>query len=65
MYLSSIDRPSTNSPDPERPAGSGKLALVSANVFALGAVSLVTDISSEMVTAICPCTSLWACRSAR
>lgn len=55
MYLSSIDRPSTtNSPDPQRPAGKGKLALVGSNVFALGAVSLVTDVSSEMVTAILP-----------
>ena len=27
---------------------------VSANVFALGAVSLVTDISAEMVTAVLP-----------
>ncbi|HKN51225.1 MAG TPA: MFS transporter, partial [Amycolatopsis sp.] len=31
-----------------------KLTMIGANVFALGAVSLVTDISSEMVTAILP-----------
>jgi MFS family permease len=31
-----------------------KLSAVGANVFALGAVSLVTDVSSEMVTAILP-----------
>ncbi|WP_433272006.1 MFS transporter [Actinosynnema sp. CS-041913] len=43
MYLSTIDRPRT--------AGWKGL---SANVFALGAVSLVTDVSSEMVTAVLP-----------
>ncbi|RKT56096.1 MFS transporter [Saccharothrix australiensis] len=43
MYLSTIDRPR---------AGGWKG--VSANVFALGAVSLVTDVSSEMVTAVLP-----------
>jgi MFS family permease len=32
----------------------GKLPAVGANVFALGAVSLVTDVSSEMVTAVLP-----------
>jgi MFS family permease len=31
-----------------------KLSAVGANVFALGAVSLVTDVSSEMVTAVLP-----------
>lgn len=36
--------------------GSGKLRrpALSANVFALGAVSLITDISAEMVTAVLP-----------
>jgi hypothetical protein len=34
-----------------RPAGAGRIP---ANVIALGMVSLVTDISSEMVTAILP-----------
>ena len=43
MYLSTIDRPK---------AGGWKG--VSANVFALGAVSLVTDVSSEMVAAVLP-----------
>ena len=43
MYLSTITRPKT--------AG---WKGISANVFALGAVSLVTDISSEMVTAVLP-----------
>ncbi|MFE9750411.1 MFS transporter [Saccharothrix saharensis] len=43
MYLSTITRPKT--------AG---WKGVSANVLALGAVSLVTDVSSEMVTAVLP-----------
>ncbi|MCC8250121.1 MFS transporter [Saccharothrix luteola] len=43
MYLSTITRPKT--------AG---WKGISANVFALGAVSLVTDVSSEMVTAVLP-----------
>jgi len=43
VYLSTIDRPK---------AGGWKG--VSANVFALGAVSLVTDVSSEMVAAVLP-----------
>ncbi|MEU7524296.1 MFS transporter [Saccharothrix sp. NPDC042600] len=43
MYLSTIDR-----------AKVGAWKGVSANVFALGAVSLVTDVSSEMVTAVLP-----------
>ncbi|MBW4716908.1 MFS transporter [Saccharothrix obliqua] len=43
MYLSTIDRPK-----------SGGWKGVSANVLALGAVSLITDVSSEMVTAVLP-----------
>ncbi|MFD1151248.1 MFS transporter [Saccharothrix hoggarensis] len=43
MYLSTISRTKTT-------GWKG----VSANVFALGAVSLVTDVSSEMVTAVLP-----------
>ncbi|MEU4447145.1 MFS transporter [Actinosynnema sp. NPDC050801] len=43
MYLSTITRPKT--------AG---WKGIGANVFALGAVSLVTDVSSEMVTAVLP-----------
>lgn len=53
MYLSTV----------ARPAGAGgragrrwprRVPLVSGNVVALGSVSLITDISSEMVTAILP-----------
>ncbi|MEU5691881.1 MFS transporter [Actinosynnema sp. NPDC020468] len=43
MYLSTVDRPKSL-------GWKG----ISANVFALGAVSLITDVSSEMVTAILP-----------
>ncbi|WP_202876375.1 MFS transporter [Kribbella sp. VKM Ac-2566] len=49
VYLSSIDRPHAAHPSRRR-----SLFLVSGNVFALGAVSLITDISSEMVTAVLP-----------
>ncbi|MFD3401443.1 MFS transporter [Kribbella sp. NPDC058693] len=49
MYLSSIDRPHAATTSRRR-----ALFLVSGNVFALGAVSLITDISSEMVTAVLP-----------
>jgi MFS family permease len=56
MYLSSIDRKATKSPDSAgSPTGRRKLTtLVGSNVFALGTVSLITDVSSEMVTAILP-----------
>ena len=46
MYLATIGR--------REHTAKGKLSAVGANVFALGAVSLVTDVSSEMVTAILP-----------
>jgi MFS family permease len=46
VYLSTIGR--------REHSAKGKLSAVGANVFALGAVSLVTDVSSEMVTAILP-----------
>ncbi|HEY3470788.1 MAG TPA: MFS transporter [Amycolatopsis sp.] len=46
MYLATIGR--------REHAAKGKLSAVGANVFALGAVSLVTDVSSEMVTAVLP-----------
>ncbi len=50
MYLSTVrargDQTGTVSPR--------KLATIGGNVFALGAVSLVTDVSSEMVTAVLP-----------
>ncbi len=54
MYLSSIDRPATKGPDSVGPDAKRRLTFVSSNVLALGAVSLITDISSEMVTAILP-----------
>ena len=44
MYLASV----------ERPAVRGVPAKLAANVVALGTVSLITDVSSEMVTAILP-----------
>ncbi|MGW6933241.1 MFS transporter [Lentzea sp. NPDC054927] len=43
MYLSTIDKPKT-----------ANWKGLSGNVFALGTVSLITDVSSEMVTAILP-----------
>ncbi len=43
MYLSTIDKPRTAS-----------WKGLSGNVFALGTVSLITDVSSEMVAAILP-----------
>jgi MFS family permease len=48
MYLSTIDRPARGALVRRRAVAVG------ANVIALGAVSLVTDISSEMVTAVLP-----------
>ena len=49
MYLSTIGRRDhTGTVSPR------KLATLGGNVFALGAVSLVTDVSSEMVTAVLP-----------
>ena len=45
MYLSTVTKPATST---------GRRGRVAANVVALGAVSLVTDISSEMVSAILP-----------
>ncbi|RJQ80319.1 MFS transporter [Pseudonocardiaceae bacterium YIM PH 21723] len=47
MYLSTVDKPAGLT-------GRGRWSLVGGNVFALGTVSLITDISSEMVTAILP-----------
>ncbi|GIF22343.1 MFS family permease [Actinoplanes tereljensis] len=46
MYLASVDR--------RTPSTRTKAAKVAANVLALGTVSLVTDVSSEMVTAVLP-----------
>jgi MFS family permease len=47
VYLSGIDRR-------ERLGSRRSLAALGANVFALGTVSLVTDVSAEMVTAVLP-----------
>ncbi|WLS45253.1 MFS transporter [Micromonospora profundi] len=52
MYLSTVSRPVTD------PPGTGprrrRFALVSGNVVALGTVSLITDVSAEMVAAVLP-----------
>lgn len=52
VYLSTVASPVTAAP----PGGPRRrrLALVSGNVVALGAVSLITDVSAEMVTAVLP-----------
>ncbi|MET8044434.1 MFS transporter [Micromonospora sp. NPDC005215] len=52
MYLSTVSRPVSDPPEsgPRR----RRLALVSGNVVALGTVSLITDISAEMVAAVLP-----------
>ncbi|WP_245878512.1 MFS transporter [Streptosporangium subroseum] len=52
VYLSTIRRPKPDTGTGE--AGRRRWEAVGTNVFALGTVSLVTDISSEMVTAILP-----------
>ncbi|MEH1164297.1 MFS transporter [Micromonospora sp. CPCC 205539] len=52
VYLSSVSRPTTDPPAPGRPGR--RIALVSGNVVALGTVSLITDISAEMVAAVLP-----------
>lgn len=52
MYLSTVTSP-TATPPAER-SGRRRFAKVGANVFALGTVSLITDVSSEMVTAVLP-----------
>ncbi|MDI1463189.1 MFS transporter [Catellatospora sp. KI3] len=56
MYLSTVKSgtPTGAPPTGERTGRRGRFGAVSANVFALGAVSLVTDVSSEMVTAVLP-----------
>ncbi|MDG6103220.1 MFS transporter [Dactylosporangium aurantiacum] len=51
MYLSTVASPVTAAPAGPRRR---RLALVSGNVVALGAVSLITDVSAEMVTAVLP-----------
>ncbi|MEW2141926.1 MFS transporter [Micromonospora vinacea] len=52
MYLSTVSRPAAEEPDP-RPRRR-RFALVSGNVVALGTVSLITDVSAEMVAAVLP-----------
>ncbi|MGW6912936.1 MFS transporter [Kitasatospora sp. NPDC054939] len=52
MYLSTLGRPPAA--DAESRPGHRRWSLVSGNVVALGTVSLITDISSEMVTAVLP-----------
>ncbi|MEU7585350.1 MFS transporter [Micromonospora sp. NPDC049230] len=67
MYLSTVSRPVADQPGSDQPGsdqpGSGRsgfrprrrrLALVSGNVVALGTVSLITDVSAEMVAAVLP-----------
>ncbi|MCS0603595.1 MFS transporter [Streptomyces sp. LP11] len=51
MYLSTIDRPRG---DHTRRGVRGTVAAVGSNVLALGTVSLLTDVSAEMVTAVLP-----------
>lgn len=52
MYLA--DRPAPSAAGPARGRARGRAPAVSSVVLALGAVSLVTDVSSEMVTAVLP-----------
>ncbi|WFE39376.1 MFS transporter [Micromonospora sp. WMMD998] len=52
MYLSTVSRPRTNPPAGGRPRR--RLAGVGGTVLALGTVSLITDVSAEMVTAVLP-----------
>jgi MFS family permease len=52
VYLSTVTRPQSTGSKPR--LGRRRLAGISANVFALGTVSLITDVSSEMVTAVLP-----------
>ncbi|MEU7753929.1 MFS transporter [Micromonospora sp. NPDC049171] len=57
MYLSTVSRPAADPPDADPPESGPRrrrLALVSGNVVALGAVSLITDVSAEMVAAVLP-----------
>jgi nitrate/nitrite transporter NarK len=52
MYVAD-SRAATQAQDPPRP-GARAAATIAPAVFALGAVSLITDISSEMITAVLP-----------
>jgi MFS family permease len=53
VYLSTIDQPHA-ADEPSQPPRRRAVLMLSGNVFALGTVSLVTDISAEMVTAVLP-----------
>ncbi|WUK46069.1 MFS transporter [Micromonospora zamorensis] len=52
VYLSTVSRPAAEGPGPG--PRRRRFALVSGNVVALGTVSLITDISAEMVAAVLP-----------
>lgn len=54
MYLSTVSRPAAEEPGPGPGPRRRRFALVSGNVVALGTVSLITDISAEMVAAVLP-----------
>ncbi|MFF6778725.1 MFS transporter [Streptomyces sp. NPDC012637] len=54
MYLSTIGRQASSAAGPEGPGRRGRWKAVGGNVLALGTVSLVTDVSAEMVTAVLP-----------
>ncbi|MFE9255244.1 MFS transporter [Streptomyces sp. NPDC006879] len=53
MYLSTIGRKALPTDPPGTPLR-GRWSMVGGNVFALGSVSLITDVSAEMVTAVLP-----------
>ncbi|MEV0005117.1 MFS transporter [Micromonospora sp. NPDC050980] len=52
MYLSTVSRPAADPPAAARPRR--RLTGVGGTVLALGTVSLITDVSAEMVTAVLP-----------
>ncbi|WP_327032051.1 MFS transporter [Micromonospora ureilytica] len=52
MYLSTVSRPVADRPGPG--PRRRRFAMVSGNVVALGTVSLITDVSAEMVAAVLP-----------
>ncbi|MBG6066850.1 MFS family permease [Micromonospora ureilytica] len=52
MYLSTVSRPVADEPGPG--PRRRRFAMVSGNVVALGTVSLITDVSAEMVAAVLP-----------
>ncbi|MEV4763853.1 MFS transporter [Micromonospora chokoriensis] len=57
MYLSTVSGPVADPPEsgpPEPGPRRRRLAMVSGNVVALGTVSLITDVSAEMVAAVLP-----------